>query len=135
VNRRYLFIGIALAVIVSFAAFAFWGTGDWNGHNEVTRVVPGQNGETLIIQEGGNRGFFPFFPFFLIFPLFWIFVIGGLFRFFGWRRWGGGPGYGPGPETREAWLADWHQRQHSSTESAPAPAQSPPEPKIPEDRS
>jgi hypothetical protein len=98
-------------------------------------VVPGQNGETLIIQEGGDRrGFFPFFPFFLVFPLFWILVVGGLFSLFGRRRWGG-PGFGPGPQDREAWLADWHRRQHGSTEPALAPDQSAPTQEPEADRS
>lgn len=119
-NRRYLFLGLAAVAVVTILAFGFWGGGDWGAQDQVTRVVPGQNGETLIIQEGGHRGFFPFFPFFLIFPLFWVFVIGFCFNVFGRRRWGGGPPMGPGPETREAWLADWHQRQHSNEPVAPA---------------
>jgi hypothetical protein len=129
VNRRYLFFGVILAVFVAFAALAVWGGGDWNDHSEVTRVVPGQNGETLIIQDDGRRGFFPFFPFFLIFPLFWFLVIGGLFSLFGRRRWSDGAPFGPGPESREAWLADWHRRQHGSIGPSPAPTpdQSPPQ--------
>jgi hypothetical protein len=110
----------ALAVIAIFA-FGFWGSGEWGPRDQVTRVVPGQNGETLIVQEDGHRGFFPGFPFFLIFPLVWIIVIGGIFSLFGRRRWGGGP-FGPGPETREAWLTDWHQRQHTTKPVAPAAA-------------
>jgi hypothetical protein len=121
-NRRFLFLGLAALAVVAILAFGFWGGGDWGPRDQVTRVVPGQNGETLVIQEGGHRGFFPFFPFFLIFPLFWIFVIGGLFSFFGRRRWGGGPGFGPAPDTREAWLADWHQRQHQASTNVMPPS-------------
>ena len=125
-NRRFLFLGLAALALFAIVAVAFWGGGGgWNDHDQITRVVPGQNGETLVIQEGGRRGFFPFFPFFLIVPLFWIFVIGGLFNLFGRRRWNGGPGFGPGPDTREAWLADWHQRQHTNQPVSP-PSDSPP---------
>jgi hypothetical protein len=111
-NRRFLFFGIAGIAVLAFVAVAIWGGGGWGDHTQVTRIVPGQNGETTIITEGdGHRGFFPFFPFFFFIPLLWFLVIGGLFSAFGRRRWGG-PGFGPRPETREAWLADWHQRQH-----------------------
>lgn len=129
-NRRFLFFGVAAIAIVAIVALGFWGWGGggWNNHDQITRVVPGQNGETLIIQEGGHRGFFPFFPFFLVFPLFWIFVIGGFFSLVGRRRWGGGSPFGPGPETREAWLADWHQRQHTTPPVAQTPPSGPPSP-------
>jgi len=131
-NRRFLFLGLSAVAVVAILAIGFWGGGDWGPRDQVTRVVPGQNGETLVIQEGGHRGFFPFFPFFLIFPLFWIFVIGGLFNVFGRRRWNGGPGFGSGPDTREAWLADWHQRQHANQPMSAAP-DSPASPADPSD--
>lgn len=120
-QRRYLFIGIAAVALITVVALAFWGGDGWGPHDQITRVVPGQNGETLIIQENGRRGFFPFFPFLLIIPLFWLFVAGGLFSLFGRRRWGGGPPFGPGPDTRDAWLTDWHQRQHANQQVSPAP--------------
>jgi hypothetical protein len=131
-NRRFLLLGLAAVAVVAILAFGFWGGRDWGPQDQVTRVVPGQNGETLVIQEGGHRGFFPFFPFFLIFPLFWIVVIGGLFNVFGRRRWNGGPGFGSGPDTREAWLSDWHQRQHTNQPVSPS-SDSPASPAEPTD--
>ncbi|MCO5219968.1 MAG: hypothetical protein M9947_00100 [Thermomicrobiales bacterium] len=124
-NRRFLIFGVLALAIVAIVTLGFWSGGGWNDHEQITRVVPGQNGETLIIQEGGRRGFFPFFPFFLIFPLFWIFVIGGIFSLFGRRRWGGGPPFGPDPQERDAWLDDWHRRQHQSPPAAPGPPAGP----------
>ena len=113
-QRKYIFIGLALVAILAFAGFAYWG-GNGNGwdHESVTRVVPGENGETLVITDNARPGFFPFFPFFLFIPLLWFLVIGGIFSLFGRRRWGGGPPFGPGPQDRDAWLDDWHRRQHS----------------------
>ena len=114
-QRKYIFIGLALVAILAFAGFAFWGDGnDWN-HESVTRVVPGENGETLVITDNDGPGFFPFFPFFLFIPLLWFLVIGGLFSVFGRRRWGGGPPFSPGPQSREAWLDEWHRHQHSDS--------------------
>jgi hypothetical protein len=123
-QRKYIFIGLALVAILAFAGFAYWG-GNGNGwdHESVTRVVPGENGETLVITEDGRRGFFPFFPFFLFIPLLWFLVIGGIFSVFGRRRWGGGPPNGP--QDREAWLDDWHRRQHATSGSAPESTDTP----------
>lgn len=129
-DRRIVFFGVVVAIAIGLLAIFAW-TGDrhdgWD-RTEVSRVVTTTDGETLVIQEGGHRGFFPFFPLFLVFPLFWILVVGGFFSFFGRRRWGGGPPYGPGPQDRDAWLADWHRRQHGPLEPPPAPTpdQSPP---------
>jgi hypothetical protein len=110
-QRKYIFIGLALVAILAFAGFAFWGGNGWD-HESVTRVVPGENGETLVITDNDRPGFFPFFPFFLFIPLLWFLVIGGLFSIFGRRRWGDGPPFGPGPQSREAWLDEWHRQQH-----------------------
>jgi hypothetical protein len=120
-QRKYIFIGLALVAFLAFAGFAYWG-GSGNGwdHESVTRVVPGENGETLVITDNDRPGFFPFFPFFLFIPLLWFLVIGGLFSFFGRRRWGGGPPFDAGPQNREAWLDEWHRRQHSTGESTAA---------------
>ena len=129
-QRKYMFFGLALVAVIAFAGFAFWGDGNRWDHESVTRIVPGENGETLVITDNDRPGFFPyfpFFPFFLFIPLLWFLVIGGLFSFFGRRRWGGGPSFGPGPDNRDAWLADWHQRQHSSQPAPPAPSPSSPE--------
>ena len=129
-NRRFLFLGLAALAVVAILAFGFWGGdgGNWRNHEQITRIVPGENGETLIIEEGGhNRGFFPFFPFFFFIPVIWFLVIGGVFSAFGRRRWGGEPPFGPRPDNREAWLADWHQRQHSTQPYRSHPLPNPPE--------
>jgi hypothetical protein len=115
-QRRYIFIGLALVAIVALAGIVIWGGNGWD-HETVTRVVPAENGETLVITEGGRRGFFPFFPFFLFVPLLWFLVIGGIFSLFGRRRWEGASPFGPGPQSREAWLDEWHRRQHSGHSS------------------
>jgi hypothetical protein len=122
-QRKYIFIGLALVAILAFAGFAFWGGNGWD-HESVTRVVPGENGETLVITDDDRPGFFPFFPFLFI-PLLWFLVIGGIFSFFGRRRWGDGPPFGPDSHNREAWLDDWHRRQHS--ESGPKPTHGEPD--------
>jgi hypothetical protein len=124
-QRKYIFIGLALVAILAFAGFAIWGGDNWD-KTSVTRIVPAENGETLVITENDRPGFFPFFPFFpflLFIPLLWFLVIGGLFSAFGRRRWGG-PLFGPGSQDREAWLEDWHRQQHSE----PAPPSTPAEP-------
>ena len=126
-NRRFLFLGLAALAVVAILAFGFWGGSDWRDHEQVTRIVPGQNGETLIIEEGGRRGFFPFFPLFFFIPILWFLVIGGVFSIFGWRRWGGRPPFGPRPANRDAWLAEWHQRQHSTQPGPQSPNPSSPE--------
>jgi len=122
-QRKYIFIGLALVAVLAFAGFAFWGGNGWD-HESVTRVVPGENGETLVITDNDRPGFFPFFPFFLFIPLLWFLVIGGLFSVFGRRRWGGGgPPFDSGLQSREAWLDDWHRRQHGDSEPKPARAE------------
>ncbi len=118
-QRKYIFIGLALLAVLAFAGIAFWGGNGWD-HTSVTRVVPGENGETLVITDNGRPGFFPFFPFFFVIPVLWLLVIGGVFSAFGRRRWVGGPSCGPGPQNREAWLDDWHQRQHRDSGTLPA---------------
>lgn len=112
-NRRLVFLGVAAVALFAFVAFGIWGGGNWGDHSQVTRIVPGANGETLVITENGNRGFFPFFPFFFVIPVLWFLVIGGVFSFFGRRRWAMGQGSEPPMQAREAWLADWHRAQHS----------------------
>ena len=114
-QRKYIVIGVALVAILAFAGFVYWGGNGWD-HASVTRVVPSENGETLVITDNGRPGFFPFFPFFLFIPLLWFLVIGGLFSAFGRRRWGG-PGFGPGPQDRQTWLEDWHRQQHIESAS------------------
>lgn len=123
-QRKYIFIGVALIAILAFAGFVAWGGSGWD-HESVTRVIPGENGETLVITDNGRPGFFPFFPFFFFIPLLWFLVIGGLFSFVGRRRWGGGPPFGPVPQSREAWLDDWHRRQHGEEGSHPPATASP----------
>lgn len=115
-NRRYIFFGLALVAILAFAGVALWNGNGWD-QTSVTRVVPGENGETLVITDNGRPGFFPFFPFVFFIPVLWFLVIGALFSLFGRRRWGGGPPIGPGAQQREAWLDEWHRRQHSPTSS------------------
>ncbi len=110
-QRKYIFIGLALVAILAFAGFAFWGGNGWD-HESVTRVVPGENGETLVITDNDRPGFFPFFPFFLFIPLLWFLVIGGLFSVFGRRRWGGGP---PLIRDRKAGRHGWTNGIGSST--------------------
>lgn len=120
-QRKYIFIGFALIAILIFVGFATWGSGSWD-HTSVTRVVPGENGETLVITDAGRADFVPFFPFFLFAPVIWFLVISGVFSFLGHRRWHCRPAYANGPQDREAWLQDWHARQHDNVSPTPNPS-------------
>jgi hypothetical protein len=74
---------------------------------------------TVVYHAGWGFGF-PWFGF-LLFPFF-LFLCFGLFAFAfgGRRRWGGGPGWGYGPQgytgnpddPRRQWIADAHRRLH-----------------------
>lgn len=78
----------------------------------------------------GYPGFLsPFWPFLGIgFFLLFFFLVGGLFRFWGWRRWGGyygpgpwGPGYGPHGER------DWRERGEGGPDKGVDAAETPPQ--------
>lgn len=110
--RRWIAIGlIALAVAIGLGAY--FGDGDgppWRDHK--TEVITTTEGQTIVIDRGHDGPPFPFLIIpFLIFGLFW----------FGFRR-GPGRGDGPwnnGPGPSEAWLRDWHRREHGSDGSDP----------------
>ena len=119
-NRRVLtgvLVGLlAVAALVGVAATAFHA-----GRDRVPAEVL-RNGEAVRVVGYPHWG--PPFGFF--FPLFWLLVLGiVLVLVLGRRRagWGGygpygpcGPGWsgpGGGPGTREAMLAQWHERAHA----------------------
>lgn len=110
-RRKHIVFGLAFLAILAFTGFVAWNGSGWD-QTSVTRVVPGENGETLVITDNGHPGFFPFFPFIFFIPALWILMIGGVFAVLGRGRWGGGPPCGPEPQSRNAWLEDWHRRQH-----------------------
>ncbi len=113
--RKNIAFGLALVAILVFAGFAFWGGNGWD-HTSVTVVVPGENGETLVITDNDRPGFVPFFPIILFFQLLLLLVIGEDFSAFGRRRWGGTPFCGPDRQNLDTWLADWHRRYHRAPE-------------------
>jgi hypothetical protein len=112
-------LGVAILALIGLAIVSDFDGFDRHDGTQVDRVVTTENGETLIIRDDDDRGFFPFG--FFIFPFFWFFVIATLFWVF--RR---GPwrGFGP-PGAREAWFDDWHRRAHQGPSGPPDSAERP----------
>jgi hypothetical protein len=69
--------------------------------------------QVVQIDDDRGRHWFGFFPFFLLFPLLWIGLIWLIFGGF-WRH------RGPGRGRWEDRFADWHRRQHETSDRGPA---------------
>lgn len=124
--RRPVWIGLIIfvAAVIGISTLA-WAS-DWDGpdrdHNTTRTIqVTGADGQPLppnttviVNDDGGHRGFRPFF----LFPLFFFFGIFLLFRFIFFRERIGPPGWSRGgwnSQTAPPWFDEWHRRSHETS--------------------
>jgi hypothetical protein len=118
-----LALGALVVLVLAGIGIGIYNAGVSQG---IAQAASLPEGTTVVAPVGygygyGHPGFFGFGFLWILFPIFFFILLFGLARaaFGGGRRWGGGPGWGPGGygpngwhEERERRMAEYHQRLH-----------------------